>query len=467
MFTIPLSKSWIALPLLTLASCGIDGPKKSTTFFGGEIVNPSSRTVVLSKGDEVIDSTSLDRNNRFAFSLDSLQDGLYHFNHEPELQYVYLERGDSLMIRLNTLYFDESLVFSGKGEEINNFLLDVFLANEKEIRQIRKLYRLDPKAFKDKIDSLKSSRLAMFQELVRDGNLSERGQKIAKASVVYAYRTYMEEYPFKHKKYTGKQVIEKLPGDFYGYRDELTFNDLDLTYLRPYYNFMNNHVGNLSYVTCSEKCAIKNDVVRNQLHFNLHKLQLIDSLIKEKELKDNLFRYVAFDYLLYVHDKKENNETFIKRFHELSDNNRHMLEIDALYEGIRNVQPNMLMPDVRVSDLEGNTVSLRQIATAEDTKSVFYFWSGTNRSHFDYLKKRIRRLSDENPEYRFVGINIRTSDQVWRGLLENSGLDKNLQFRASDFENLKKSLIIDRLNKCIITDNGLIVNAFADVNDAL
>ena len=463
----PLSRFWIVVPLLVLTSCGVEDQKKAKTFFGGEIVNPTSRTVVLSKGDEVVDSTSLDGNNRFAFSLDSLQDGLYHFNHDPELQYVYLEKGDSLMIRLNTLYFDESLVFSGEGEDINNFLLDVFLVNEKEERHVRKLYLLGPEAFQDKIDSLKALRLAMFEELVKDAKLSERGYKIAKASAVYGYRTYMEEYPFKHKKYTGQQVIKKLPEDFYAYRDELTFDDHDLTYLRPYYNFMNNHVGNLSYVTCSEKCAIKNDVVRNQLHFNLHKLQLIDSLVQEKELKDNLFRYVAFDYLLYVHDEKENNEAFIKRFHELSDNNRHMREIDALYDGIRNVQPDMQMPDVHVYDIDGSSVSLREIALDSEKKTMFYFWSGTNRNHFDFLKKRIQHLSDEKPEYQFVGINIRTSDQVWKGLLDSSGLDKTLQFRAPDFENLKKSLIIDRLNKCIITDKGRIVNAFADVNDAL
>ncbi|MGS0523977.1 hypothetical protein ACU8V7_01050 [Zobellia nedashkovskayae] len=68
---------------------------------------------------------------------------------------------------------------------------------------------------------------------------------------------------------------------------------------------MINHIGNMSYMTCSHACAIKNNVVRNQLHFNEHKLHIIDSLVQEKELKDNLFRYVAFDYLLKVHDSEK------------------------------------------------------------------------------------------------------------------------------------------------------------------
>lgn len=460
-----MSKPFFYFFLCVLLGCGKGEKESPNAFFAGEIVNPTSEYVVLFKGDVALDSAKLDEQNRFAFTLDSISEGLYHFNHEPELQYVYLDQGDSLMIRLNTLYFDESLIFSGKGEEINNFLLDLFLANEEEAGLVQTYYRMNADDFVHKIDSLKQIRIDALAELNKEGNLSEKKEKIAKASVVYNYNTYKEEYPFKHKKLTGENLIGKLPKDFYDYRADLTFNDKDLTYLRPYYHFMNNHMGNLSYMTCTHDCAIKKGEVRNPLHFNMHKLQLIDSLVKEKELKDNLFRYVAFHYLLNVNDREENNEKFIDRFHELSDNNRHMQEIDALYEGIKNIQPDKQIPDVAVSDRDGNTISLQEIAGKK--KTVFYFWSGTNRRHFEYMKQRIAQLVDQKPEYRFVGINIRTPEPVWKGLLEASDLNKQMQYHATDFNTLTRSLVIDRLNKCIITDEGRIVNAFADVYGSL
>ncbi len=456
-----MSKPFFYFFLCVLVGCGKGEKNPKNAFFAGEIVNPTSEYVVLFKGDVALDSAKLDGQNRFAFTLDSISEGLYHFNHEPELQYVYLEKGDSLMIRLNTLYFDESLIFSGKGEEINNFLLDLFLANEEEAGLVRNFYRLNADDFVDKIDSLKQIRLDALTELNNEGALSKKKEKIGRASVVYNYNTYKEEYPFKHKKFTGENVIGKLPENFYDYRADLTFNDKDLTYLRPYYHFMNNHMGNLSYMTCTHDCAIKKGTVRNPLHLNIHKLQLIDSLVKEKELRDNLFRYVAFNYLLNVNDPEENNEKFIDRFHKLSDNNRHMQEIDALYEGIKNIQPHKKIPDVAVSDLDGNTISLQDIAGKK--KTVFYFWSGSNRNHFERIKRRVEKLTTEKPEYRFVGINIRTPETVWKGLLETSDLDKQMQYRATDFDALTKSLVIDRLNKCIVTDDGRIVNAFADV----
>lgn len=455
-----MNKPFFYFFLCVLVGCGRGEKKSQNAFFAGEIVNPTSKYVVLFKGDVALDSAKLDEENRFAFTLDSISEGLYHFNHDPELQYVYLEKGDSLMIRLNTLYFDESLIFSGKGEEINNFLLDLFLANEEEASLIGTFYRLNADDFVYKIDSLKQIRLDALTELNQENALSEKKDKIGRASVVYNYNTYKEEYPFKHLKLTGENVFGKLPENFYNYREDLTFNDKDLTYLRPYYQFMNNHMGNLSYMTCTHDCAIKGGMVSNPLHFNIHKLQLIDSLVKEKDLRDNLFRYVAFNYLLNVNDKEENNEKFIERFHKLSDNNRHMQEIDALYEGIKKIQPHKEIPDVAVSDLNGNTISLQDIAGK--SKTVFYFWSGSNRNHFEHIKRRVAKLTSEKPEYQFIGINIKTPETVWKGLLESSNLDRQMQYQARDFDALTKSLVIDRLNKCIITDGGHIVNAFAD-----
>jgi len=443
-----------------LASCATGEKSSPNVFFAGEIVNPTSNYVHLFKGDKVIDSAKLDDRNRFSFELDSVTEGLHHFTHDPEIQYVFLEKGDSLMMRLNTVDFDESLVFSGKGEEINNFLLELFLANEEEVRKVWDFYKLSTDEFAKKIDSLKQQKLDILTRLNTEGSLSKKEEKVASASVLYTYNTYKEAYPFKHRRLYGEKSITNVPDSFYDYRKNLTFNDKDLTYLRPYYKFMVNHVGNLSYMTCSEKCEIKNDMVRNNLHFNKHKLKLIDSLVQEKELKDNLFRYVAFDYLL-KHDSEKNNEDFIDAFHKLSSNNRHMDEIDALYESIKNIQPNKKIPAVQVHDIVGKQVSLQEIA--KNKKTVFYFWSGTDRKHFENIKKRITKLSREKPKYSYVGINVKTEETNWKALLKNSGLDSEKQYRADDFDKLTKALIVYPLNKCIITEDDVIVDAFANV----
>jgi hypothetical protein len=124
-----MNKALLYFVIFLLAACNTSQKKSTAVYFGGEIVNPTSEYVVLFKGDIALDTAYLDQNNRFTFQLDSVDEGLHHFYHFPELQYVILERGDSIQLRLNTVDFDESLVFSGTNDQVNNFLLEMFLVN--------------------------------------------------------------------------------------------------------------------------------------------------------------------------------------------------------------------------------------------------------------------------------------------------------------------------------------------------
>jgi len=456
-----MTEKLLYLFLILLASCGKSEKSSPNVFFTGEIVNPTSSHVVLYKGDIVIDSAKLDEQNRFTFRFDSIIDGLYHFNHAPELQYIYLKNGDSLAIRLNTVAFDESLVFSGTGEDINNFLLELFLANEEERSSIYAAYKMEPDDFSAYVNSLSQSKIDQLERLKNEGDLTEKEIKIAEASIKYEYNTFKERYPFIHRKQSGSKKIKELPTSFYDYRKDLSYGDSDLTYLRPFYNFMNNHFGNISYMSCSEDCAIMDNRVKNQLHFNKHKLKLIDSIVVEKELKDNLFRNVAFDYLLKAHDAEENNKAFIELFHELSSNNKHIKEIEDLYHRIRNMQPKKELPEIMVQKLDGEKISLKDIS--KDKKTIFYFWSGANKKHFKELTQRILLLKSKNSDYSFVGINIRTDEPAWKGIVKSANLDATNQYRSADIEELSRTLIIDKINKCIIAKNGKIIDAFSDI----
>jgi hypothetical protein len=169
-----MNKHLFYLIALVFASCSQDKEKSPNVFFAGEIVNPTSEKVFLFKNDKVLDSALLDENNRFSFQLTAIEEGLHHFNHGPENQYVFLESGDSVQIRLNTIDFDESLVFSGEGAAINNFLIDLFLANEDEEKSIYASYfQMEPAEFDQRIETLRSEKIRSFSELISEDELSK------------------------------------------------------------------------------------------------------------------------------------------------------------------------------------------------------------------------------------------------------------------------------------------------------
>ena len=451
----------------TFVSCSDSSETRSSVFFGGEIVNPTSDYVVLYHNDSYVDSVKLDDQNRFSFQLNNIEDGLYHFDHTPELQYVYLTQGDSLLARLNTVEFDESLVYSGKGSEINNFMIEVFLKNENEEDLVNSYYELDPEAFSKKIDSLHSAKIDLLKELDIDNQLTPMALAMAQASIDYNTYINKEKYPFYHKKETGEETIHELDDDFYGYREKIDYNNKDLTYFRPYFDFMKWHFGNISYVACLQNCSTNKKPVSDRLHFNKHKLALVDSIVKQEELRNILFRNVAMDYLLREHNPSEEATVFINKYKSLSTHKDHQEEIDLLYSGIKNLQPNATLPNIAVKNFNDEEISLKDLANNNKKNTVFYFWTADQKRHFRNVNKHIVSLEKKYPHYNFVGINLRTNFTQWKQMMDEYKLDKDKQFFGENFKELQMAMIIDGLNKCVIAKDTVVVDGFANLYTSL
>ena len=455
-----MKKGLLILACIFAYSCGVIDKRPSPVYFGGEIVNPTSPYVVLFKDDLVIDSAKLDRSNRFKINFIAESEGLYHFDHSPQFHYVYLEKGDSLNLRLNTLEFDESIVFSGKGEEINNFIVELFLANEEDDRIVDQYFQLEPDVFNEKIESIRHEKLQQLSSLLKEVSLSTRATALINATIDYNAFIYKEKYPFYHKRATHEENLHNIPSKFYSYRKELSLNNKDLIYFRPYYNFMKYHLGNLAYMECKEFCLNSSDT-KGAIHFNEHKLKLIDSLIQEKKLKDNLYRNVVMHYLLKVRDTPENTLSFMETFKAYSPVNTHMDEINQLYKDINNLQPNNTIPNLMVQNSDGRSVGLNDIS--KDKKVIIYFWSAKHENHFKNVQARLNSIASQYPEHTFIGINRSTDYNQWQSMMELYQLNRANQYRSEDYEMLKTSLVIDHMNKSIIIENGRIVNGFADI----
>lgn len=443
--------------LLLCGSCNKQ-PKETYAFFGGEIVNPKSDYVFLYHFDDVVDSVKLDEMNRFSFRLKNFEEGLYHFKHHPEYQYVFIENGDSIMMRLNTLDFDESLVFAGRGAEKNNFLIDMYLVNEDEEKLVNEYYFLEPGTYKEKMDSLRQMKLEQYENLVNNFTLSDGAKNISLAVINYQHYGNMEIYPYMHKKLKQLSKIEKLPADFYSYRPAVNYGDKMLSHFRPYMNFMVMHINNLSYNDCLTKCEKEVVTVEESLHYHTHKLELIDSLVPENSIKDILFRNTAYTFFFDNHEP-ELNEKFIERFNSYAKNHAYADEINQLYTNINQLQTGKLMPQVQLVNINGEEVQIKN--TCKKNKTLYYFWSLNQRGHIKNITSRIAQLKEKYPNYHFVGINVNADHTAWVNFVKENRLDENYQFRSRSFEQLSKKFIVNNLNKVVIANtDGTIVNAF-------
>ena len=130
-----------------ICSCSAEKQPTNRIFFGGQIVNPSSRIVTLYQGNKSVETFQLDAALRFQKKYDSLSSGIFKLEHLPEYQSLLLEEGDSLWVRINAAAFDESIVYSGSGAAKNNFLMELFLKQEKENQYLSSKYASDRNIF--------------------------------------------------------------------------------------------------------------------------------------------------------------------------------------------------------------------------------------------------------------------------------------------------------------------------------
>jgi hypothetical protein len=193
--------SFYVLLSLFVVSCQSKSDPKTcgSAWIGGQIVNPKSDYVIISHNRNTSDTVYLDDRNFFNYHIKATDPGFYYFQHF-EFQAMYLEPGDSVMLRVNTLEFDESLTYTGKGSAKNNFLTELFLLNEGADQQIVSFYGLEPEIFIEKLDSIRQIRQSFLKEFEDQNKPSASFLSVANAAIDYAIYGKMELYVSSNNK---------------------------------------------------------------------------------------------------------------------------------------------------------------------------------------------------------------------------------------------------------------------------
>jgi len=454
------------LMLLVMSSVFI-GCKKDFTesngyaYLGGEIINPNSDYVVISSGERVIDTIKLDNNNRFLYEMTELESGLYTFTHSPENQIVLLETGDSLHFRLNTMEFDESLVFTGNGAKKNNYLINLFLENERERESMLEFSQLSPTDFRNKVDSITSAKHERLKVFERKNSTSEIFNEIADANIHYYNYARKELYPFAY--YGNNELINlsSLPSDFYDFRKDVDYNNENLRIYYPYYRFLEYHFNNIAL---SKHFKHSRDSVfkRNSLDYNLDRLHVIDSLVQNDSIKNSHMRHTAWVFLNSNNNAGDISK-FVEEYLKKSTNEGHKKYFASMAQGFIKLSPGTKIPDVAVIDHQGNEASLASVITKP---TVIYFWAYDMRDHFKSAHKKAHKLKKNYPELDFMAISAdNMSSEKWMTALKRYKFPIENEYRFANPQDAKKQLVISRLNKVMLVDkDGVIVHANANMS---
>jgi hypothetical protein len=448
----------LSILLTSMTSCkdGIIGGN-NVAYFGGEIENPKNNFVVFMKDDKVIDTFYLDKDNRFFHKFDSLTPGLYSFKHDPEYQYVFFDKNDSIMVRLNTNDFDNTLMFCGKGDEKNNFMMELFLKDMNLKNNLFEIYGNNEKSFSKYLDSTYNSTNKLYNKRKTFINWSEEFDEIAKANIELNYAYKKEIFPIVHEFKTGKSIKTNLPKSYYSYRNRINVNQPNLLHYSPFINYMTSMLNNI--VLTDSKGSLDDMSLEN----NIKKLQIADTLIKDKNVKNLVINNIANMYLL-SDQCSVNNGKFFNLYSKMVTDEKMKSKVIETANTIKNLKNNNTLPQVSLLDVNNKKVNIKDLISK---KTIIYFWTKQSESHTLYTHKKVDEIKAKHPEIEFIAVNINNSQEDWLKEIKEKNFTNSIELRATDFDELKNKWVINKVYRTmIINKNGTIDNAFVSLFDA-
>lgn len=362
------------------------------------------------------------------------------------------------MARINSQDFDESITFCGRGEEKNNFLMELYLKNEHDRNVMFNVFDENVKNFNTKIDSAYKSKTKFYEDKKESAKWGDDFDKYAKAMLQFFHYSKKELYPVVHRMRSGENIEQDLPADFYNYRKEIDFNNKEFTNFSPFVRYLSNMMNNLS---AKEKWSNATPVDR-AYNSNIKKLHIADSIFKNEKIKNTVLDNIAFTYLL-EDQNIINNKRFLDKYYSLSTDKTQQNDIKKIGDAIQMLKQDNPLPDVSLVSLDNKVEPIKSII---NKKTVIFFWTKNLESHFISAHKRVMDLKKKHPDYDFISVCVDEGQTKWQNMLKNYKFDGIREYRVTNFEEVKSSWVVNKIHRTMIVNaDGTINNAFVSLFD--
>ena len=439
-----MTKYILPLLLLILIGCNSSSKKEeSNTYFGGKIINPKGKFVYITDHDTFVDTIPLKTDNTFLGSYKNFKEGLYYFKHGPEYQYVYIEPKDSILIRLNTWSFDESLVFSGDNAEKNNALIEIFLENEIDEKFFYKNINKGANTFKAKIDSILEIKKNYYEKYTNQyPETSERFLSLLNIALTNQSYLYLEKSAIDNSL---KNTPEKLNNNYYDYRKNVNRSLDSIMFYYPYNQFVINSFYNDVYKKGTHKSAEG---------FTLELLNSINNNFKNEEVRNRLLFNTTVKHF-FSETCNYNSQKALYTFFKLSSSIEDKKEIQRLINDTKQVKKGEKLPDFNLIAPTGEILDISKLS--KNKKTVIYF-KNHNFSSDEFVSGRINYLTKNNPNLNFIIVNSCDDSTCY-----TKNVDIKNQLRLTQNSKAKEFLTSKFSRMIIVDEKGVVKNGYTSL----
>lgn len=411
-----------------LVSCSSAELNPKLTKIFGKVVNPLDTLLIISKNGRALDTAMVAKDGHFFIEFKQEAESIYYFKHGSERQMLYTKPGDSIALRLNTIAFDETLVFDADSSQENNFLMDCFLLNEKNNELILSFYKTEVDEFLKLTDSLKSIQVSKLHSLKERKKLSPYFLEIASKSIDFEFFDMKERYAFLIQKYFREKYSSLEETNFFEYRQTINFNEEQLFSHIGYLRFLDNYLKNKSIENCTsvkdaERCFDLNTFQNLQKRIELVDATFEDNIIKEQFLK----RFIRREIIHATNDGEVKSILDYLQDIQLSE------EEKLYYHRLADFQSNFLVGK-SINEHFLINHKLEEVAIHHITKSkpvLIYLWTASSTTLHQKRLAKIKELRKKFPEIEFIGVNIDYNNPIlWQRTIKQFKYNPKYEYQV-------------------------------------
>jgi thiol-disulfide isomerase/thioredoxin len=405
------------LLLFALVSCTQHGNEE--TSLSGMLENASETNIEFTyfreylNNDRVVIDLEPDADNIFIFSLhlDKPLSGWLRVG-RTEIP-VYLEPGDKLTVEGDAETILETLIFSGKGSDHNNFLLAYQQEIESTIdtRYIASLAgSLEPERFRTVSDSITDIKLQYIDAWKQEQPFSPGLDFDVRTRIKYEKYTMLLEYPLIYQRSNQLDVLPEIPASYYTFlQDDMLFDDARLENL-TYTGFL------LAYINHVQRSQSPSDD-RNSMNQQIYRTALgaldgrsrdfIQALMVGRELSYGVLEEAKDLYLEYISGNADNE---------------YKNRLTAIYEKMEQLTKGNPAPNFTMTDIHGKDIALNDFLGKVVVMDFWASWCGPCMREMPHMKTIKEALADQE-DLVFVYISIDTDVNSWKNTVERVGIE--------------------------------------------
>jgi thiol-disulfide isomerase/thioredoxin len=395
------------------------------TIVCGRITNAKENVVKLNywDGEQHSIEAKLTQEGSFKINHTVKEPGKYDLEHGGETTPMFLYPDDSLYVTLDTKQFDETVTYSGRGAEANNYIAKQYLYFETSIgspefrqRYYRKIAFSDAQTFSVYADSLTQVKLNYLNQFKQ--TLPVAFYDYQYANIVFDYATDKADYPKMHYYVRGiKDSTVKVSPEFYAFYDQLKINNEN--YL-PSYDFV-------SYLGYYVRHKTKQKLGRDSISYADQTVSA-GSLLKGK-IKERAIHQIIVQAMEYG-TPAEVKEMYGLSAKEISDPDLKQT-IETKYTLISSLLPGNPAPPISLKTKEGKLVNLSDFKGKVVYLDFWASWCQPCMMEMPSAKKLQDTFATRDVVFLYVSVD--ENEKAWMKTMEAKGM-KGVHLHTQGFD---------------------------------